>query len=66
MLSDTGIKQYIFVSKEGLNKSVLNTAWTMQIILPVGFGLMAYRHLVLAIRRLFTKTAHQTDGNESQ
>lgn len=41
-------------------------AWTMQIVLPVGFGLMAYRHLVLAIRRLFTKTAHQTDGNESQ
>lgn len=29
-------------------------AWVMQIILPIGFGLMAYRHLVLAARRLFT------------
>ena len=26
-------------------------AWMLQIILPVGFGLMAYRHLILAIRR---------------
>lgn len=26
-------------------------AWTLQIILPVGFGLMAFRHLVLAIAR---------------
>ena len=28
-------------------------AWTLQIVLPVGFGLMAYRHLVLAIKRPF-------------
>ena len=28
-------------------------AWMLQIILPVGFGLMAYRHLVLAIKRPF-------------
>ena len=27
-------------------------AWMLQIILPVGFGLMAYRHLILAIKRL--------------
>jgi hypothetical protein len=29
-------------------------AWMLQIIMPVGFGLMAYRHLVLAIMRPFT------------
>ena len=28
-------------------------AWMLQIILPVGFGLMAYRHLVLATKHLF-------------
>jgi len=27
-------------------------AWMLQIILPIGFGLMTYRHLVLAIKRL--------------
>jgi TRAP-type C4-dicarboxylate transport system permease small subunit len=26
-------------------------AWTLQIILPVGFALMAFRHLLLAIKR---------------
>lgn len=26
-------------------------AWTLQIILPIGFTLMAFRHLVLAIKR---------------
>jgi len=36
-------------------------AWTMQIILPVGFSLMAYRHLVLAIRRPFKNSADPTD-----
>jgi len=37
-------------------------AWMLQIILPVGFGLMAYRHLVHAIKRPFglaaTSTSH--------
>ena len=28
-------------------------AWSLQIILPVGFALMAYRHLVLALKRPF-------------
>jgi len=28
-------------------------AWMLQIILPIGFGLMAYRHLVFAIKRPF-------------
>ena len=31
-------------------------AWMLQIILPVGFGLMAYRHLILAIKRPFDVT----------
>ncbi len=31
-------------------------AWLLQIILPLGFGLMAYRHLVLAIRHSFNPT----------
>ncbi len=36
-------------------------AWMLQIILPIGFGLMAYRHLVLATRRLLelTRREHQ-------
>ena len=33
-------------------------AWILQIILPVGFGLMAYRHVVLALKRLFNQSAH--------
>jgi TRAP-type C4-dicarboxylate transport system permease small subunit len=28
-------------------------AWMLQIILPVGFGLMAYRHLLLALKQPF-------------
>jgi TRAP-type C4-dicarboxylate transport system permease small subunit len=28
-------------------------AWTLQSILPVGFALMAYRHMVLAVKRPF-------------
>jgi TRAP-type C4-dicarboxylate transport system permease small subunit len=32
-------------------------AWILQIILPIGFGLMAYRHMVLAIKRPFNLTA---------
>lgn len=28
-------------------------AWIMQIVLPLGFGLMAYRHIVLATQQLF-------------
>ena len=28
-------------------------AWTLQIVLPIGFALMAYRHLLLAIKRPF-------------
>lgn len=39
-------------------------AWMLQIILPVGFGLMAYRHLVFAVKRPFKLTAVQTGTNE--
>ena len=37
-------------------------AWMMQIILPIGFALMAYRHLILAIKRPFTSS----QGDSSQ
>ena len=36
-------------------------AWILQIILPIGFGLMAYRHIVLAIKRPFTSTADESN-----
>jgi len=32
-------------------------AWMLQIIMPIGFGLMAYRHLILAIKRPFNSPA---------
>jgi TRAP-type C4-dicarboxylate transport system permease small subunit len=35
-------------------------AWTLQIVLPVGFGLMAYRHLILAIKRTLKPADHET------
>lgn len=39
-------------------------AWMLQIVLPVGFGLMAYRHLVLAIKRQFGLPASSTTGDD--
>ena len=39
-------------------------AWIMQIILPVGFGLMAYRHLLHAIKRLFSPMRTATRENK--
>ena len=38
-------------------------AWTMQIILPIGFSLMAYRHLILAVKRPFRWS--ESDDNPS-
>lgn len=38
-------------------------AWTMQIILPVGFTLMAFRHIVLAITRPLNSLNQLPDGN---
>jgi TRAP-type C4-dicarboxylate transport system permease small subunit len=37
-------------------------AWTLQAILPVGFTLMAYRHLVLAIKRLFRSNGYNPEA----
>jgi len=39
-------------------------AWILQSILPVGFGLMAYRHLILAIKRplSWTDKSKNTSG----
>jgi TRAP-type C4-dicarboxylate transport system permease small subunit len=43
-------------------------AWTLQIILPIGFTLMAYRHLVIAIRRPFVASrgpkGHAAGGDQ--
>lgn len=41
-------------------------AWMLQVILPVGFGLMAYRHLLLAIKRPFNFTAIKADSGHMQ
>ena len=38
-------------------------AWILQIVLPIGFGLMAYRHLVLAIKRPFSLPVDSADGD---
>lgn len=41
-------------------------AWTLQIILPIGFTLMAYRHVVLAVRRPFiASSAPESETAES-
>lgn len=40
-------------------------AWTMQIILPVGFALMAYRHVVLAITRPLNSVNKLSEGGIS-
>lgn len=41
-------------------------AWTLQVIMPVGFALMAFRHLILAITRPLKLTESLTDGNRNQ
>lgn len=35
-------------------------AWILQIILPVGFALMTYRHLILAVKRPFSSQENET------
>jgi len=46
--------RFVMSSYEYGDTLLRNTpAWMLQIILPVGFGLMAYRHLVFAIKHLF-------------
>ena len=41
-------------------------AWMLQIILPIGFTLMAYRHLVLAIKRPFDLSGKLNGSDISQ
>lgn len=41
-------------------------AWTLQIILPIGFALMAFRHLVLAIKRPLGLTHKLAEGVKDQ
>lgn len=45
--------RFVMSSYEYGDTLLRNTpAWMLQIILPVGFGLMAYRHLVYAIKHM--------------
>ena len=41
-------------------------AWTLQIILPVGFALMAFRHLILAITRPLNWAHKPAEGINDQ
>jgi len=38
-------------------------AWTLQIIMPIGFSLMAFRHLIFSIKRPFTWA--ESEDNQS-
>ena len=38
-------------------------AWTLQIILPVGFALMAFRHIILSITRPLNSITGLSEGN---
>ena len=37
-------------------------AWMLQVILPIGFALMAYRHFVFAIKRPFDSSGDRISG----
>jgi TRAP-type C4-dicarboxylate transport system permease small subunit len=55
--------RFVMSSYEFGDTLLKNTpAWILQIILPIGFGLMAYRHLVLAIKRLFKPSGETVEG----
>lgn len=41
-------------------------AWVMQSILPIGFALMAYRHLVLAVKRTLAPPVRSHDEGSGQ
>ena len=44
--------RFVMASYEFGDTLMKNTpAWMLQIVLPIGFGLMAYRHLLLALKR---------------
>lgn len=59
--------RFVMGSYEFGDVLMINTpAWVMQIILPIGFGLMAYRHVVLAARRIFTLRTLPGNGGDGQ
>ena len=59
--------RFVMSSYEFGDTLMKNTpAWVLQIILPIGFGLMAYRHLVLALNRSFNRGAIPTDSGSDQ
>lgn len=41
-------------------------AWTLQIILPIGFGLMAFRHMILAITRPLNSTGSSPETGDGK
>lgn len=50
--------RFVMASYEFGDTLMKNTpAWLLQSVLPVGFALMAYRHLVLAIRKTLSRAA---------
>lgn len=55
--------RFVMSSYEYGDTLLRNTpAWMLQIILPVGFGLMAYRHLVFAIKQLVGRVNPPADS----
>ncbi len=59
--------RFVMGSYEFGDTLMINTpAWMLQIILPIGFGLMAYRHLVFAIKRTFNRADSPTGSEHSQ
>ena len=59
--------RFVMSSYEYGDTLMKNTpAWMLQIILPVGFGLMAYRHVVNAIKRPLNKNSDSSFTGISQ
>lgn len=59
--------RFVMSSYEFGDTLMKNTpAWMLQIIMPIGFALMAYRHLVLAVNRPFKQAVITTDSGSDQ
>lgn len=59
--------RFVMSSYEYGDMLMQNTpAWMLQIILPIGFGLMAYRHLVFAVKRPFGLLSAPIHGEDKQ
>ena len=59
--------RFVMSSYEYADTLMKNTpAWMLQIILPIGFGLMAYRHVVNAIKRPLNKNVDSSYTGISQ